>query len=357
MSGAGAGWLVLADISGYTGFFAGAEPEHAQDILESLLRGILDHVRAPLRLVKVEGDAVFSVAEGAALPDGNALIATLADCYHDFRLQLDVVGYRSTCDCAACENAPKLDLKFIVHRGTWLPQSLGGVDDVVGPDVILAHKLLKNAVAEQRGTRGYVLATRAALQSIDRDDFVPHVEQPEALDEVPCGVLDLHPLYDAIREAGARSVSPDDAEISIAYEVDAPPSATWDWHITPGLRERWDDVDGWALAPGPQGAYGVGAQGHCAHGGVDQPITVTEWLPFRRFTFETREIAKGLKWFPAVRSTFVFTALPDGRSRVESHTIMLSKGVRAWLLRKLIGARILGGMDARVARLNAVLAS
>ena len=50
------GYLVLADISGYTSFVAGTELEHAQAILGELLESIITRFKARLTISKIEGD-------------------------------------------------------------------------------------------------------------------------------------------------------------------------------------------------------------------------------------------------------------------------------------------------------------
>jgi len=52
--------LVIADISGYTGYLAGVELDHAQDILADLMSTVVTALRPTLRLSKLEGDAAFA---------------------------------------------------------------------------------------------------------------------------------------------------------------------------------------------------------------------------------------------------------------------------------------------------------
>ena len=69
------GYLVLADISGYTAFIAGTELEHAHEIISELLEVILGRFMPLLTLSKLEGDAVFCYAPESVLPrarDGGA---------------------------------------------------------------------------------------------------------------------------------------------------------------------------------------------------------------------------------------------------------------------------------------------
>ena len=52
--------FVIADISGYTGFLAGVELEHAQDIIADVMDTMVRRLRPPFRLAK------FEVNDGSA---------------------------------------------------------------------------------------------------------------------------------------------------------------------------------------------------------------------------------------------------------------------------------------------------
>ena len=55
-------YFVIADISGYTGYLAGVELDHAQDIISDLMDMVVKCLRPPFRLAKFEGDAAFFCA-------------------------------------------------------------------------------------------------------------------------------------------------------------------------------------------------------------------------------------------------------------------------------------------------------
>jgi len=57
------GYLLLADISGYTAFLTGTELEHAHPIVHELTGLICERLTPPMRFVELEGDAVFCYAE------------------------------------------------------------------------------------------------------------------------------------------------------------------------------------------------------------------------------------------------------------------------------------------------------
>ena len=52
--------MLIADISGYTGYLADVELAHAQDILADLMATVVGSLRPTFRLAKLEGDAAFA---------------------------------------------------------------------------------------------------------------------------------------------------------------------------------------------------------------------------------------------------------------------------------------------------------
>ena len=54
------GYMLIADISGYTQFLTSSELDHANPILQSLLQAVAEQVGEPLHFWKLEGDAVLA---------------------------------------------------------------------------------------------------------------------------------------------------------------------------------------------------------------------------------------------------------------------------------------------------------
>src|SRR6185436_5503067 len=142
------GYLVLADISGYTSFVAQTEIEHADVALSYLLETIVKQLGGLLTISKLEGDAVFAYVEESQLPEGKALLQLIDDTYLAFRDKAEDLYSHATCDCRACRAIPTLDLKFMVHHGNFLIQQVAGIRDLLGTDVNLIHRLSKNRVSE-----------------------------------------------------------------------------------------------------------------------------------------------------------------------------------------------------------------
>jgi class 3 adenylate cyclase len=173
------GTIVLADISGYTRFlddvrsahlddaFADGRTPEAYTLMSSLLDGIASAVDPPFTLVKFEGDAVFAVGRDGVAPRGAAMLDCVMACYRDFVARRDEEGVTwTTCTCGACSRRGTLELKFVVHHGEFFVQPVGTHVDVLGPDVIVAHRLLKNGAADLVGSSAYGLFTEAVTNAL-----------------------------------------------------------------------------------------------------------------------------------------------------------------------------------------------
>ena len=138
------GFLVLADLTGYTAYLSGSEIEHAPAIAGDLLETIVGRLEPPYRLVKFEGDAAFLFVEDGRA-DGSLLLDAIEAAYLAFRRRLRSIDQATTCDCNSCRLAPRLDLKVFVHHGSFVWSRIAGRDELAGSDVIVAHRLLKGA--------------------------------------------------------------------------------------------------------------------------------------------------------------------------------------------------------------------
>jgi hypothetical protein len=194
------GYLVLADISGYTFFLAQTELEHADTAISHLLEAIVGQLSSMLTISKLEGDAVFAYIEESRLPSGMALMDIIDNTYMAFRNEAEALFMKSTCPCRAI---PTLDLKFMVHHGNILVQQVAGIQDLLGTDVNLVHRLLKNHVVESTGWRGYALFTNQGLEhmDVDRQPFIQQTESYEQLGDVQTFVMDVHVRYGAMKSS------------------------------------------------------------------------------------------------------------------------------------------------------------
>jgi hypothetical protein len=185
---AGERYLLLADITGYTGFMAGVEIEHGVDfsagipaaysILGALLDSVVEGVKPDFDLVKLEGDAVFAVAPAARLAGGGErVLERLSAMYGSFvDSRTDAIPSNDHV-CIACPNVAHLDLKVILHRGHTVRQTVGAGSDLLGPAVNVAHRLLKNTIRDRIGAHPYLFITDAAATGLGLSSIgLPHHE-------------------------------------------------------------------------------------------------------------------------------------------------------------------------------------
>src|SRR5688572_23179645 len=144
------GCLVIADLSGYTGYLRETELEHAQNVLADVTETIVTHLRPALQISRLEGDAVFGYALGNQL-ESSILLDLIDATYFAFQSRLRDIEHATTCRCSACAQIPSLDLKFVAHFGDFVRSRLAGHEDLTGTDVIVVHRLLKNSITAHLG--------------------------------------------------------------------------------------------------------------------------------------------------------------------------------------------------------------
>ena len=190
------GLLMLADISGYTSFLERVAEAHpdlaagvvpvppAYDFMVTLLDLVADEVQPTFSPVQTEGDALFAMAEADDVTNrGPDVLDTIAATYASYHARIEEQQRMESDNCSACVLLTSLELKFIVHAGTFVVQQLSTRTHVAGPAVNLAHRLLKNRVTDETGLRGYALLTDAALEllGLDPSEGASHAESyPDA---------------------------------------------------------------------------------------------------------------------------------------------------------------------------------
>jgi len=288
------GYLVLADISGYTSYLAGVELTHARDILTELLELIVERFKPLLTIVKLEGDAVFAHAPKTKILRDEILLELLESTYLAFRDRVESIRRRTTCQCNACKAIPSLDLKFILHYGEYVLQNVSGITELVGSDVNLAHRLLKNHVGESTGWKAYALITDAGLKqmNVKLESLHEQVEGYEHLGDVRTYSLNLHARYKELIESRRVFISPEEADLIITRTVSASPIDVWEWMNNIQKRLKWENFDDIRPLLRPGGRTGAGARNHCAHGRDMVVETILDWRPFE---YSTTEYPMGIR--------------------------------------------------------------
>jgi uncharacterized protein YndB with AHSA1/START domain len=279
------GCLLIADISGYTGYVVAGPLEYAEDVVADVTATVADQLGAVFRLNKLEGDAVFGYTLGSE-EDGSILLDAVESCYFTFRRRLEAMQHATNCTCTACTKLPELDLKFVLHYGTFIRRTAGGREELTGEDVILVHRLLKNAVVEELGTRGYVLVTEACARALSLDPrtlgWVEHRESHSDVGDLCAFVSDLERRWRDERDRTPVYVSPEEAAFQIELTLASPQPRVWDYLTSPEKRFLWQDLRIDEVTDG--GRRCTGTVSVCVDGHTMVYEEILDWRPFDYFT-------------------------------------------------------------------------
>jgi len=292
------GYLVLADISGYTSFLAKVELEHAHEILTDLLETIVDKFKSLLTISKLEGDAVFAYVDESAVPRGETLLELIEATYLAFRQRRDTSNRTTTCTCKACQSMPSLELKFFVHHGDFIVQHIAGIRELVGSDVNLAHRLMKNHIFEHTGWKAYAMFSKMAMDcmELNLEDVHNQIETYEHLGDIDTVTINLVDRYDALVAAKRFYISEKEADFSSIEEYDVSQAELWQMLTSPETMSAIGNYQSrWSAITRPKGRSGVGAVNHCAHGKGILQATIVDWQPFDYFTLHN--ISGNQKYF------------------------------------------------------------
>jgi uncharacterized protein YndB with AHSA1/START domain len=280
--------------------------------------------------------------------DGEGLVTTIQSCYFAFARRQRTVSVATTCECDACRRIPELNLKFLAHRGAFVEHDVAGSRELVGPDVVLAHRLLKNSVTEQTGLEGYAFFTDACVDelSIDAEDagLAEHTEHYDDVGDAPGRVLDLEERWRQEEERQTIVVSKETADIVHEAAVPVSPARAWDALTDPKAQMMWKvDVTRIDMR-NPGAARGVGSTTHCVHGKTKIAQEIVDWKPYSYYTYRERNpIGKCLY-------TIELEPLGEGERTRVRWVAALAGGARqrvmwalmGWRMREAVGANFEG---------------
>ncbi len=283
--------FLIADISGYTGYLAQVELDHAQDILADLIGAVVSALRPNFRLAKLEGDAAFTYMPADQV-DGSMLLDTIERCYFGFRRRRRDVRQATSCECNACTRIPDLDLKFVVHHGAAILQKVAGRQELLGSDVIVVHRLLKNEVVEKLGVEAYALITQQCIDVTEIDPAAlgmqAHSETFDRIGELSAWVHDLERRWQEEEARERVFVTPEASIATISIPTTVPPQLVWEFLTKPGQRMTWQPwVTEVAIKGATGGRRGLGSENHCKHGKDAVVEEILDWRPYDYVTDRT----------------------------------------------------------------------
>ena len=197
------GYLLIADISGYTDFiklhslrkkplvgsFAARMFEsHAEIIISDLLESVIDAIEPVMQLNKLEGDAAFFYCD--EVPKSNQadqIINVMQSAQSAFQKKANELLFVEACGCEPCTQAKNLRLKMVVHNGVYMHKKIRKFEELAGEAVIFVHRLLKNSIQSDE----YWLLSKEFSKQISLEKELELREITEKIDDFGRVKLDL----------------------------------------------------------------------------------------------------------------------------------------------------------------------
>jgi hypothetical protein len=285
------GYFILTDISGYTEFLTRSELDHAQDALQTLFDVQLAHIKYPFVISGFRGDAIFMYVPDAHICEPQTILEALENLYFVFADTLRQMIHNTTCTCRACQNMSRLDLKMVIHHGEYVIQKLGDREELLGADVIVPHRMLKNSVIEKTGIESYALFSEAAAETSNLSQLafplIAHSETYEHIGEIKMQVLDLRKAWEHEQEKQRFAITPREAWLTFEWQAPGCAASTvWEYLTTPRLEQQWAGYDLVERTDSLGGRFQTDTTYHCAHGQVHFFNRILDWKPFEYVSLE-----------------------------------------------------------------------
>jgi hypothetical protein len=202
-------FFCVPDITGFTKFIATADINFTKNLIPALLRKLIETNILKMKIGEIEGDAIFFYKTGR-LPSVGKVAEQCKIIYQTFTDFVSSVEQSDPDNYNLYLANNQLGLKIIIHYGHISTANIKGRIKLLGTDVIIAHKLLKNAIVDYN----YILLTDKYLSKIkDRQNL----EQWFHWEKLRTGME----VYEFMGEVGYRYITLDD--MSFLPEVaDAP---------------------------------------------------------------------------------------------------------------------------------------
>lgn len=154
-------FFCVPDITGFTKFVASADIKFTKEVIPALLRRLIESNILAMNVAEIEGDAIFFYKTGR-LPSVMRVARQCQEFYTVFSEFLETLEKNHPQNHEKHLSNNQLGLKMIIHYGLISPAKIKGRTKLLGEDVIVAHKLLKNSITES----SYILLSDKYLSRV-----------------------------------------------------------------------------------------------------------------------------------------------------------------------------------------------
>jgi hypothetical protein len=193
-----------------------------------------------------------------------------------------------------------------------MTQQLGTFTELVGNDVNLVHRLAKNHIKEKTGFKAYAAFTQSVMDALGLAEFqnslTPHRETFADVGEVQMYVLDMHTVWELLKDRVRIEVRPEEALIVIKKEFPFPPSILWDYLTRPDLRTIVLGASKVEMRNQKQGQTTIDSAYYCYHGNMQSQQLILDWSPFEQFSTDDSNASFGV----TTRITYKLEPIQNG---------------------------------------------
>ena len=174
------GFLLIADISGYTPFIknhsmrnkpiignkiADFWDSHADKLINTLLEEVIENFETVMQFNKLEGDAALFFLE--EISDENQ-IQNIYDkmlvTREKFNSKVSLLQFVQSCPCDPCQQSKNLKLKMFLHKGFFNQTEIRNNQELSGEALIFIHRMLKNKIKSSE----YFLFSEAIFERLGK---------------------------------------------------------------------------------------------------------------------------------------------------------------------------------------------
>ncbi len=157
-------FFCVPDITGFTKLIASADINFTKEIIPAILRKLINANILKMTVAEIEGDAVFFYHTGR-VPTINRVIEQCKLFYSAFSDYLESLKISDEENYNKHLAHGELGLKIILHYGKISSSNIKGRTKLIGQDIIIVHKLLKNDIPEGE----YILFSEDYLKRVNLD--------------------------------------------------------------------------------------------------------------------------------------------------------------------------------------------
>ena len=174
------GFLLIADISGYTPFIknhsmrkkpligkkiADFWDSHADKLINTLLEEIITNFEPVMKFNKLEGDAaLFFLEELNGENQIQGIYDKMLTTREKFNSKVNSLQFVQSCPCDPCQQSKNLKLKMFLHKGFFHQTEIRNNQELSGEALIFIHRMLKNKIKSSE----YFLFSEAVLKNLDK---------------------------------------------------------------------------------------------------------------------------------------------------------------------------------------------